>query len=185
MDEKPSTGAHGPCWAATTKWTAATKARASRAITRSVSSHARIVCVIGPYTPEALRPKRVGKSNRERRYLAVFEIIGQARLSERLAIRRFGRKLAQTQIRTNGRGIVAARFREQIERGKRRSTIRGVVKRRSEQVRRLKPFILVRRPRVLLIHLSPNGIDLIDRQIGLAIDARLRFVYGKPLAYRN
>ena len=52
-------------------------------------------------------------------------------------------------------------------------------------MRRRKPFILVRRPRVLLVHLSPNGIDLIDRQIGLAIDARFRFVYGKPLAYRN
>lgn len=75
-------------------------------------AHARVVRVVDPCAPGALHPKRVRKSNRERRYLAFFEIIGQARLSKRLAIRRFGRKLAQTQIRTNGCGIVAARFRE-------------------------------------------------------------------------
>lgn len=71
-------------------------------------AHARVVRVVDPCTPGALHPKRVRKSNRERRYLAFFEIIGQSRLSKRLAIRRFGRKLAQAQIRTNGRGIVAA-----------------------------------------------------------------------------
>lgn len=71
-------------------------------------AHARVVRVVDPCAPGALHPKRVRKSNRERRYLAFFEIIGQSRLSKRLAIRRFGRKLAQTQIRTNGRGIVAA-----------------------------------------------------------------------------
>ena len=174
----PITSTHSPCWMATAKAPGSSSKQDHQA-------HAHAVRVVDPCAPGALHPKRVGESNRERRYLAFSEIIGQARLSKRLAIRRFGRKLAQTQIRTNGRGIVAARFREQIERGKRRSTIRGVVKRRGEQVRRRKPFILVRRPRVLLIHLSPNGIDLIDRQIGLAIDARLRFVYGKPLAYRN
>lgn len=71
-------------------------------------AHARVVRVVDPCAPGTLHPKRVRKSNRERRYLAFFEIIGQSRLSKRLAIRRFGRKLAQAQIRTNGRGIVAA-----------------------------------------------------------------------------
>lgn len=71
-------------------------------------AHAHAVRDVDPCAPGALRPERVGKSNRERRYLAFFEIIGQSRLSKRLTIRRFGRELAQAQIRTNGRGIVAA-----------------------------------------------------------------------------
>ena len=112
VDGKPSTGARNPVGRLPRNWTAATKAQASRPIARSVSAHARTVCVVGPYTPGALHPERVCKSNRECRYLAFFEIIRQARLSERLAVRRFGRKLAQAQIRANGRSVVAARFRE-------------------------------------------------------------------------
>ena len=97
----PITSTHSPCWMATAKAPGSSSRQGHQA-------HAHAVRVMGPYAPGALRPERVGKSNRERRYLAFFEIIGQSRLSKRLAIRRFGRKLAQAQIRTNGRGIVAA-----------------------------------------------------------------------------
>lgn len=97
----PITSTHNPCWVAAAK-ALGFKFQAGH------QAHARVVRVVDPCAPGALHPKRVRKSNRERRYLAFFEIIGQSRLSKRLAIRRFGRKLAQAQIRTNGRGIVAA-----------------------------------------------------------------------------
>ena len=97
----PITSTHSPCWMATAKAPGSSSKQDHQA-------HAHAVRVVDPCAPGALHPKRVGESNRERRYLAFSEIIGQARLSKRLAIRRFGRKLAQAQIRTNGRGIVAA-----------------------------------------------------------------------------
>ena len=104
----PITSTHNPCWMAAAKASGSSSRQGHQAHARGV----RVVLAVGPCAPGALHPERVRKSNRERRYLAFFEIIGQSRLSERLAIRRFGRKLAQTQIRTNGRGVVAARFRE-------------------------------------------------------------------------
>lgn len=100
----PITSTHNPCWMAAAKAPGSSSRQGHQAHARGV----RVVLAVGPYAPGALCPKRVRKSNRERRYLAFFEIIGQSRLSKRLAIRRFGRKLAQAQIRTNGRGIVAA-----------------------------------------------------------------------------
>lgn len=104
----PISSTHSLCWMATAKAPGSSSRQGHQA-------HARVVRVVDPCAPGSLHPERVRKSNRERRHLAFFEIIGQARLPKRLAIRRFGRKLAQTQIRTNGRSIVAARFREQIE----------------------------------------------------------------------
>ncbi len=100
----PITSTHSPCWMATAKAPGSSSKQGHQA--HAHDAHA--VRVVDPCAPGALHPKRVRKSNRERRYLAFFEIIGQSHLSERLAIRRFGRKLAQAQIRTNGRGVVAA-----------------------------------------------------------------------------
>ncbi len=100
----PITSSHSPVGWAPRKPQASSSKQDHQAHARVV----RVVLAVGPYALGALHPKRVRKSNRERRYLAFFEIIGQSRLSKRLAIRRFGRKLAQAQIRTNGRGIVAA-----------------------------------------------------------------------------
>lgn len=100
----PLSSTHSPCWMAAAKAPSSSSKQGHQA--HAHVAHA--VRVMGPYAPGALHPERVRKSNRERRYLAFFEIIGQARLSKCLAIRRFGRKFAQTQIRTNGRGIVAA-----------------------------------------------------------------------------
>ena len=67
----PITSTHSPCWMATAKAPGSSSRQGHQA-------HARVVRVVDPCAPGSLHPKRVRKSNRERRYLAFFEIIGQS-----------------------------------------------------------------------------------------------------------